>query len=146
MAMSPHGINQYSQQHVSDLQAVHDIILDDPSPQQYTNLNGAQGRFTSVPQQSHPQILAAQQQGFHISRPGTPSYPDLPGTPGPNQPIQYMNADPFYGLDNFPPQQFVPSQTSAFNFNNTMDIFKELKAEDTFMPLPGQVMQGVWGQ
>ena len=145
MAMSPHQVNQFSPHPVSDLQAVHDIILDEPSQQQYSNMGAAQ-RFTSVPQQPHPQVLAAQQQGFHISRPGTPTYPDLPGTPGPNQPIQYMNADPFYGLDNFPTQQFVPSQTSAFNFNNTMDMFKELKAEDTFMPLPGQVMTGVWGQ
>lgn len=151
MAMTPHQVSQYPQHQVSELQAVHDIILDDPSPQHYTNMTSAQPhqqpRYTSVPQQAHPQVLAAQQQGFHVSRPGTPQYPnDLPGTPGPNQPIQYMSADPLYGLDTFPPQQFVPSQANAFNFNSPFDMFKEFKTEDNFMQLPGQVMQGMWGQ
>ena len=150
MAMTPHQVSQYPQHQVSELQAVHDIILDDPSPQQYTNVTSAQPhqqpRYTSVPQQSHPQILAAQQ-GFHVSRPGTPQYPnDFPGTPGPNQPIQYMSSDPLYGLESFPPQQFVPSQASAFNYNGPFDMFKEFKTEDNFMQLPGQVMQGMWGQ
>ena len=149
MAMTPHQVSPYPQHQVAELQAVHDIVLDDPSPQQYTNMASAQqARYTSVPQQPHPQILAAQQQGFHISRPGTPQYPnDLPGTPGPNQPIQYMSADPLYGLDTFPPQQFVPSQANAFNFNSPFDMFKEFKTEDSFMQLPGQVMGGgMWGQ
>ena len=148
MAMPPHQVSQYPQQHhVSELQAVHDIVLDEPQQQQYTNIPANQPRYTSVPQQQQlAQVIAAQQ--AHYSRPGTPNYPDeLPSTPGFAEPLYHQHfvpsvpSTPLDGNFSMPQQQFIPPPTSGSFYNDPFAMFKEIKVDDGFNMLPGQV----WG-
>jgi len=130
------------------LQAVHDILLDEPQQQQYSNINQSQQHmYTSMPQSAPPcqydamsQVRMQQPryqeslQTYHVS---------LPPTPTPTQQMQY-SVDPPYQeprlLAQMSPvgQYFLPQK--GF-YPMDWDLLKEIKDGDPlYGPLPNQAI------
>lgn len=156
IGMARHQMTQLgSGQHVTDLQGVQDIVLEDLPPRKYSPVAAAQHhrqvQYTSTPQQQsrQPQDLQPQQlydngslgqypADLHPS--GTPTEP-LFATPVPEQ-YQEPQALPQDAYNMQP--TIVPTRPYLYNIHDYMDPMK--RNDDVYAQLPNQLMGGgAWG-
>lgn len=135
------------------LQAVHDIMLDEPQPQYTTMTQSQQQSYTSMPQAtapcqydalSHVSLQQPQYQGAPI-----PQYhQELPPTPAPAQQLQYAVplAEPLYQEPQLIQQisspvghYFLPQNVPLITSWDFKDYaMKDYKDGDTWSQLPNQ--------
>lgn len=142
--------------HDPNLQAVTDILLDDPQQQQYTTLAQSQQQsYTSMPQpttacQFDAMTHASLQQPQYHDAPIPQYHQSLPPTPAPTQQLQYTVplAEPMYQepqliqqISSPVGQYFLPQSVPLISSWDFKDYaMKDYKDGDSWSMMPNQVI------